>query len=226
MTHACALLSCGQREPPGRIGRVRDSISDLREIILPHTSPQRPASYVRSTLIQSSLATLRALGHFDAYAKRLPKELHGPILDAIAPAWLPIELGVAHYRACDMLELSEDQLVTIGEHVGDRMQGAFMETLTRAGRAMGLTPWVLLKRFDVLWGRLFQGGSIELTKVGPKDLTIEVRHASPLHSAYFRRAFCGVVQAGYKYVGVRAAYVRIARWEAPQSRFVMRAAWV
>jgi hypothetical protein len=205
---------------------VRDTLSDAREIIIPHTSPQRPATHVRSTLIQSSLATLRTFGHFDAYAKHLPAELREPIVDTIAPTWLPIELGAAHYRACDQLELSEEQLVEIGEHVGDRMQGAFMETLTRAGRAMGLTPWVLLKRFDVLWGRLFQGGSIELTKVGPKDLTIEIRLAAPLHSPYFRRAFCGVVRAGFKYVGGRATHVRIARWEEPQSRFVMRAAWV
>jgi len=199
---------------------------ELREIIIPHSAPVRAATHVRSTLIQSSIATLRAAGHFDRYASLLAPDVRAPILESIAPAWLPIELGEAHYQACDLLELREEQLVAIGEAVGDRMQGAFMETLTRAGRAMGVTPWLLLKRFDVLWGRLFQGGSIELTKAGPKDLSIEIRGAAVLRFAYFRRAFCGVVRAGYKYVGARAAYVQMARWDPQTLRFVMRAAWV
>jgi hypothetical protein len=116
--------------------------------------------------------------------------------------------------------------VAIGERVGDRMQGSFMETLTRAARGMGGTPWVLLKRFDVLWGRLVQGGSFELTRVGPKDLTIEIRSAQLPRYAYFRQAFCGVVRAGFKYVGTRAAYVRIGRWEERSDSFTMQAAWV
>jgi hypothetical protein len=201
-------------------------MSESREVIVAHTLPQRAATHVRSTLIQSSLATLRELGHFEAYLTHVDPAYRRDILETIAPTWLPIAVGEAHYRACDNLTLSDAQLLAMGEHVGDRMQGAFMETLTRAGRSLGLTPWVLLKRFDALWGRLFQGGSIELTKVGPKELMIEIRLTGVLHSAYFRQAFCGVVRAGYKYVGTRAAYVRIARWESNVERFVMRAAWV
>jgi hypothetical protein len=201
-------------------------MGEPREVIIAHTAPQRAATHVRSTLIQSSLATLRELGHLEAYLALLDSAYRREILETIAPTWLPIVVGQAHYRTCDNLGLSEAQLIALGEHVGDRMQGAFMETLTRAGRSMGLTPWVLLKRFDVLWGRLFQGGSIELTKVGPKELTIEIRLAGVLHSSYFRQAFCGVVKAGYKYVGARAVYVRIVRWESGSERFVMRAAWV
>lgn len=197
-----------------------------REVIIPHTDPIRPATHVRSTLIQSSLATLKTLGHYERYLSHVDPAQREEIVGTIAPSWLPIHVGVAHYRACDALGLSGAELLTIGETVGDRMQGAFMETLTRAARAMGVTPWLLLKRFDVLWGRLLQGGSIELTKEGLKDLTIEVRAARLPQFEYFRTAFCGVVKAGFKYVGVRTAYVRITSWDEARDRFVMRAAWV
>lgn len=200
--------------------------AESREIIIPHSEPIKPASHVRSTLIQSSLATLKTLDLYERYLEVLPVQHHESILEAIAPAWLPVETALAHYQACDDLQLDLDQLLAIGERVGDRMQGSFMETLTRAARGAGVTPWLLLRRFDVLWGRLLQGGSIELTKVGPKDLTIEIRSAALPRFAYFRHAFCGVVRAGFKYVGVRVAYVRIAQWDLARDRFVMRAAWV
>jgi len=197
-----------------------------REVIIPHAVPIRPATHVRSTLIQSSLATLKTLNHYDRYLQLIDPAQRDEIVEAIAPSWLPIQAGMAHYRACDALGLSGPELLAIGEKVGDRMQGAFMETLTRAARSMGVTPWVLLKRFDVLWGRLLQGGSIELIKEGPKDLTIDVRAARLPQCEYFRTAFCGVVRSGFKYVGVRMAYVRVASWDEPKDRFVMRAAWV
>jgi hypothetical protein len=200
--------------------------SDLREIIIPHHTPLTPTTGVRSTLVQSSLATLKTLGFYTRYLEVVSPQYREAILGSIAPAWLPVEVALAHYQACDDLKLSQQELITIGETVGDRMQGPFMETLTRAARGMGVTPWLLLKRFDVLWDRLMQGGSIELTKVGPKDLMIEIRSARLPRYAYFRTAFCGVVRAGYKYVGVRTAYVRAAQWDATNDRFVMRAAWV
>ncbi|MEY4514767.1 MAG: hypothetical protein RLZZ450_6889 [Pseudomonadota bacterium] len=196
------------------------------EVIIPHADPIRPATQVRSTLIQSSLATLKTLGLYDRYLQHLDPAQRDEIVGAIAPQWLPIRVGVAHYSACDALALGGQELLAIGESVGDRMQGAFMETLTRAARNLGVTPWLLLKRFDVLWGRLLQGGSIELVKVGPKDLTIEVRSAKLPQFVYFRTAFCGVVRAGFKYVGVRTAYVRVSSWDERADRFVMRAAWV
>jgi hypothetical protein len=197
-----------------------------REVIIRHTAPILPARSVRSTLIQSSLATLKTEGHYERYLSLLAERHRETILGSISPSWLPIEVALDHYQACDDLALGHEQLVAIGESVGDRMQGPFMETLTRAARGMGVTPWVLLKRFDVLWGRLLQGGSFELTQTGPKDLTIEIRSALLPRFGYFRHAFCGVVKAGFKYVGVRASYVRLGRWDVRTDSFNMHAAWV
>ena len=197
-----------------------------RDVIIAHLSPLKPASHVRSTLLQSSLNFLRDRGHYDAYLARVSPQYRDTIVSALAPSWLPIEVGVAHYRACDALPLSSDERIAIGEAVGDRIQGTFMRTLVQAARTAGVTPWTLFKRFDRMWERLFQGGSVEVTQVGPKDLTVEVRGAQVSQFAYFRTGFTGVVRAGFKFVGVRAAYVNESPWDAARDRYVMRAAWV
>jgi hypothetical protein len=61
--------------------------------------------------------------------------------------------------------------------------------------------------------------------VGPKDLTVEVRSAQLPRYRYFRTAFCGVLRAGFKFVGTKAAYVNVASWDAATDRFFVRAAW-
>ena len=197
-----------------------------REVIIAHLSPLKPASHVRSTLLQSSLSFLRERGHFESYVKLLSLEHRDTIVNSLAPTWLPLAVGVAHYRACDALRLDDEELVAIGQAVGDRIQGTFMKTLVQTARSAGVTPWVLFKRFDRMWERLFQGGSVEVVKVGPKDLTVEVRGAQLSQFQYFRTAFTGVVRAGFKFVGVRAAYVNQSPWDEKLDRFVMRAAWV
>jgi hypothetical protein len=197
-----------------------------REVIIAHLTPLRPASHVRSTLLQSSLNFLRERGHYDAYLRIVSPEYRDTIVSSLAPGWLPIEVGVAHYRACDALPLSPEQRIAIGESVGDRIQGTFMRTLVQTARSAGVTPWLLFKRFDRMWERLFQGGSVEVVQVGPKDLTVEVRGAQVSQFGYFRTAFTGVVRAGFKFVGVRAAYVNESPWDGANDRYVMRAAWV
>jgi hypothetical protein len=168
-----------------------------REVIIAHLSPLRPASHVRSTLLQSSLNFLRDHGHYDAYLKLVSPAYRETIVTALAPTWLPIEVGVAHYRACDALLLSTADRIASGESVGDRIQGTFMRTLVQTARTAGVTPWTLFKRFDRMWERLFQGGSVEVVQVGPKDLTIEVCGAQVSQFAYFRTGFTGVVRAGF-----------------------------
>jgi hypothetical protein len=196
-----------------------------REVIIPHQAPPSSATHVRSTLLQSSLNFLRERGHMDRYERIVPAEHRDAILGTLAPTWHPIEVGLAHYGACDRLGLPPAELVAIGQAVGDRIQGTFMKTLVQSARAAGVTPWLLFKRFDRMWDRLFQGGSIELVKVGPKDLTVEVLGGRCSQYQYFRTAFTGVVRAGFKFVGVRAAYVNEGPWDSRRDSFVMRAAW-
>jgi len=197
-----------------------------REVVIRHQNPILRATHVRSTLIQSSVNTLRNLGYFESYAAHLDPTHAEAILQTLAPTWMPIETAEAHYAACDALHLAPPDLIRIGEVVGDRIQGTFLATLSRGARAAGVTPWTLLAHFDRLWGRLYQGGSVELSKAGPKDALIEIRRAVLPRFDYFRAAFCGVVRAPFKLVGVRMVHVKVERYSSSTDAFVMRAAWV
>lgn len=196
------------------------------EILIPHNRPPRPATAVRSTLLQSSIAFLKTRGHYDRYLAVLDPAEKEAILGSLAPAWLPIDLAIAHYGACDALDLALAEQVALGESVGDRIQGTFMKTLIQGARAVGVTPFTLLSRFDVLWGRLFQGGSVEVTRTGPKDIAVEILGANLPRFAYFRTAFTGIIRAGFKVVGVRTAYVHDGPWDSRADRFVLKGSWV
>lgn len=172
----------------------RDAASN--PLLIDYKSPDGArVKAVRSTLISSSLATLKQEGLFDAYLARLPAEHRDRILLTIAPEWLPIEVGEAHYRTCDSLGLSDKQLERLGELVSERIMGTFLGTLVRtSGRNVGATPWIPLGKYDMLWSRLMQGGACTVERVGPKDATIRAHGCSLFETHYFQVAYNGVVR--------------------------------
>lgn len=196
------------------------------ECLIAAPSPLDPVTHVRSTLIQSSLNSLRELELFDLYLKQLDPSYRDDILGSLAPEWLPVEMALAHYRACDDLELSPEEMHRIGQHVGDRIQGTFLGTLVRRARILGLNPWLPLNHFERLWSRLMTGGGIALYKVGPKDARIEVYRLPLARFPYFRHAFCGVISGGIKLGAGKAVTVKIEDATAFEERLVFHAMWV
>ncbi|MCG8399680.1 hypothetical protein LWS67_24645, partial [Bacillus atrophaeus] len=83
------------------------------------------------TLLVASRQTLKRHGHFDRYLAALSREHADAIASAFPAAWLPIELGVAHYRACDALALSVDEQVDMGGEVVRNLQKTFVGSLVR-----------------------------------------------------------------------------------------------
>jgi hypothetical protein len=185
-----------------------------------------PMTAVRSTLIQSSLNTLRQRGHFERYLTVIEPQHRETILGSLAPEWLPIDVAMAHYAACDALQMPQSELHEIGEEVGNRIQGTFIGTIVRRARAMGLTPWIPLAQIGRLWERLFEGGAPGLTKVGPKDALVDMRNLKLCRYAYFRAAFCGVLISGIKLGAGKAVHTRIVDLRDPEQRMRVRAEWV
>ncbi|HEX7478625.1 MAG TPA: hypothetical protein VF331_12515 [Polyangiales bacterium] len=185
-----------------------------------------PVTSVRSTLIQSSLTTLRQRSLFDRYVEIVDARYRATLLESLAPEWLAIDAARAHYEACDALALSSAELLQIGESVGERIQGTFLGTLSRKARMMGLTPWVLLAQFQRLWERLMQGGAVGLTKTGPKDCTVDIRRLPLCDYGYFRAAFCGVISSGIKLGAGKSVTVRVATTSGYSNRCVMKCSWV
>jgi hypothetical protein len=183
-------------------------------------------SAVRSTLLQSSLTSLREHGKYDSYLAGLAPQHRERILGSLAPEWLPVEIAFAHYTACDALGLDQATVAKLGEEVGDRVQGTFIGTLLRSARMVGFTPWTALGQVPRLWERVFQGGAIALYKRGPKDAAIEVRGMTLAGLPYFRQALRGVFAVGIRLCGARSVAVRIADSKVPQERLLLWAEWV
>jgi hypothetical protein len=168
------------------------------EVIVPLPQPRERIAFpkqIRSTLLVSSLRSIRARNLFDAYYAGLDPPWRKPILESVAGSWLPLEAGMAHYSSCDALGLSVVEQVAIGREVGDRIQGTFLGTMIRAAKVSGATPWTVFPYTMKLYERLFDGGACWVVKAGPKDARLEIV-ANPIVSiTYFRNAMRGVWQA-------------------------------
>jgi hypothetical protein len=170
---------------------------DPEEIVVPFASSRsEPASELRSTLLTTSLQSLRAHGHFDAYVKLLPPSFKEHVVSVVAGVWMPIEVGLAHYRACDGLNLTPQQAFAMGKEVGDRVQGTILGLMVRTAKAGGLTPWTGLAHCQRFYERIFRGGAVSLTKLGPKEARLETVNNSLCGIPYFRHGFRGLCCAG------------------------------
>jgi hypothetical protein len=174
-------------------------VSRNEELLIPLQLSARgtvdPVTHMRSTLVAASLMSLRSLGHLDAYLQHLPVTLHDTILQTVAGTWLPLEVGVAHYRAADALGLTVEQQLAVGREVADRVQKSVLGTLVRMAKGAGVTPWMGLEYAPKLWVRVLQGGGVALYRLGPKEARIEFHGAPELAQIdYFRNGFRGMFQ--------------------------------
>ena len=180
-----------------------------------------PVVRVRSTLLSASVLVLRERAMWDQYWAQLGDEDRPKIDGLVAGTWLPIELAVAHYRACDRIGLDPRQVSDNGLAVGRRIQGTMLQTAVRL--ATGSNPWVGLSLFPRLWKRVFIGGSVAIWKIGPKDARVEVS-AMPLSEIpYFRHSYQGLVLEAF---GLFATHVYLR--EVPtraRGRVILKAAW-
>ncbi len=199
-------------------------MTDQEEVIVPFPTPLRSVTRVRSTLIQASLASLRERHLIDRYTALLPSEYHETVLQTVAGTWLPLQIGVAHYQACEELRLLESEQVDIGGDVGRRIQRSALSTIARAGKAAGITPWLALSSMDRMWARLIEGAGVQVVKTGPKDARIEIESVALAQFMYFRNAFRGLVLAAAELFSQRA-YVRTMHPQCGRERLEYRIAW-
>src|SRR6188768_2107811 len=165
-----------------------DSNADSRDgdVLIDFPRPIETVDAVRSTLITSSLASLRNRGLFDRYSTLQRSPHRNTILSCVAGVWLDLAVGIEHYRACDALGLTSDEQVDIGKDVSQRIQETFMRTIVSAARGAGVTPWVLLKRSNSLQTRVNRRGGLRLTRVKAGVARGEIAQNPLLEIGYVR----------------------------------------
>lgn len=168
------------------------------ETVVPfRATPSRmgTATMVRSTLVAASIQSLRARGLYDRYAVRLAEADRNELATAVAGLWIPMSLAAAHYGACESLRLCPGEQLDIALKVGMRLHGTFLGAMLRMARTVGVTPWGALAYTDKLYERLFRGGGIAVTRVGPKDARVDMVGNPLCQTEYFRVGVRGVYQA-------------------------------
>ena len=173
--------------------------------------PARPdaigeLSHVRGTLLASSIQSLRSRGLFERYSALLADSHRDRVLNSVAGEWLTIEIALAHYSACDALGLSVEDQIGMGRDVSRRTHETFLGLVVKMARGVGVTPWVVFPKINSLYTRIFRGGGIQITRLGPTDARVHTVGLRPLAITYFRNAYLGMYEAG---VGMFASNVQV-----------------
>jgi hypothetical protein len=196
------------------------------ELILDYPRPLEPVTSIRSTLLTSSLASLRSRGLFERYDALQTSVHRQKIMNLVAGEWLPLEVALAHYEVCDALGLSEGEQIAIGKDVSRVIHETFLSLVVKAARGVGVTPWLLLPRGNSMQTRLCVGGGIRVWKVGPKSARVEVARCPQLGIPYVRNGLVGLYTAAVELLA-RNVTTRIVKTEShkPAELFVLRIDW-
>jgi hypothetical protein len=202
-------------------------MSSIEEVIVPFkVSRDRVpmATECKSTWLAASLHLMREHGLYDRYLHFLPKEFHDPILHSIAGMWLPARLCFEHYKACDQMGVPVSDQVMLGKAVTHRLQKTIFSMGFRAAREAGVTPLTVLKQFPLNWEREWRGGGVAITKVGPKDVRLEIIGFTGAAIPYCRNGLRGVLMGLCELVCAKA-YAQEIRGLCTDITLGFRVAW-
>lgn len=169
-----------------------------REVFLPFSVDQRKillVSRFKSTWVSGSISALRERGHFERYESMLRAVARDAIVWAVPGGWLPTDLVLEHYRACEELALTEGELLALGARVTLRVQGTALAWGARVATDAGVTPWTLFGQFHRLWARVMDGGGVTVFKHGPKDAGVQLAGFPLARYRYNQVATRGILTA-------------------------------
>lgn len=199
---------------------------ETREIIVPHDDKRGPLAGVRRMLIHSSLAELQALGVYDRYSSLIDTATLASIKDSIGPGWIPAELAIQHYDACEKLGLQDEQVQNLGAHSGENIGNA----LFVAGSQIPEHPteqsaWQMITAFSRMGRRMYEGSSAQYVKLGPHELQIEYIGNPLFSTAYYRNGYLGFLRQSFNHLGFELIKVGISPYRKRGAEVDMRVTW-
>jgi hypothetical protein len=193
-------------------------------VLVPMPLHVAPAKNARSTVILASASSMRAIGRWDDYVAALPEAHRDVIVGAVAGTWIPCEIAAHHYAACDAVGLSPDAVAANGRRTFDAVGGMLFGAILRMAKTAGVTPWTFIEQLPRFWLRSYDGGGIEIVKVGPKEARIRVIAVTLLDSPYFRNALRGLLGAVMERFCTKA-YVHEPHLTRPPGTVHLRVQW-
>ena len=193
---------------------------------LPHPRGAVPlATHVRGMVIVSSQRSVATRGLEAQYRRSIPAQHREALTLVVAPSWVPMEAGLAHYRACDRLSLDLDVIHEIGLESGRFLYSSTVQTVMRLSTTFGSTPWTVLRHIDRFSARTWQGGAaFEVRQVGPKEAELEWHGQPCARIPYFQRAFGGFLRGCVEPL-CRTSYCRVLKPPAGEDSLAYRLSW-
>lgn len=169
-----------------------------------------PVTSVRGSLLVACREALRELGLYGRYIELVPAR-HRTDLDSVAAGeWLPVELARVHFIACDKLQLSRAEVVTIGRMIFARIHSPVYATGLRLAGAAGLTPTGLAKLGSKMWGRRNDGGQLLVVQSGARAAELTLRGYTLADIPFVAAAWQGVIAATMELVARRVEVSQLA----------------
>jgi hypothetical protein len=201
------------------------SSNDAREILIPHDPASGPVTAVKHLVLQSSLKHLEERGHFERYKALVDPAALERLQSGVASEWTPIAVADAHYAACDNMLLDDEEIANVAQATGDRLQRILLVSATKKAGAAERDVWSLGGQLHRLWGRQYQGGSLQIVKVGEKGKLLELRGLQLNRYRYFRYAQLTVITANYDALGLRSTSARIANYNPSTGELAILITW-
>lgn len=194
-------------------------------VVIPHRNPIEPLSALRNTLLQSSLTKLRECGFYERYLRHIDPAVLDELSSNIAPGWVRIALADAHYAACDAMALSDEELTSVGVGVGTRVRETSIVTPGKKTPEQKVDVWPVAPQLFRVWSRLYQGGSVQVTQLGPSEELLEFRGFTLNRYRYYRHANVAAIVGAHQAVGVLIESARLVHYDATTHETTIRLSW-
>jgi hypothetical protein len=209
---------------PARRSERDYALAPFVPIALAANHRMNQATHIRGVFLATSVRALRDHGLFDAYTARVSPQQVEEVRSVAISTWVPMEVALRHYSACDTLDVSDGELVSMGAEVIVRGQGSFLRLLARVAESAGATPVTLLEQAPRIYGHIFLGGSIGVRKVGPREMRFELTGWPLARFRYCRHGVRGGAEAVAQML-CRKAHTRIEPAPCDESAFAFQIGW-
>ena len=122
------------------------------------------------------------------------------------------------------LALSSEEIAALGGRVGGQLQGAFVSSAKKA-REKNFDLWSEIAPLHRVWGRIYQGGSVQIVKLGLKDQLTELRGFPLARYRHYRQSQNAAIATTFEGLGVHIETVKVASYNAQRGEMVIRITW-
>ena len=194
------------------------------EVVIPHDAEAGPLSAVRNNVLQTSLALLRDQGLYERYAELVPPDTLHHLLANVTPCWVPMDLVHSHYRACDAMQLSPQELEQLGQRAGENTRKVSIVVAQPEGES-AFDVWANADRMHRVWKRLYQGGSVGIARLSPNEELVDFRGYTIHQHRYFRYGCVAAIRSAHEAVGVPVEVAKIVRYDQETHELTVHLSW-